>query len=137
MYFEGIFPNDLKITISKRLCKKAGICLFQILNGVVRPLEIRLSLVYLETYPNDLENILLHELVHLKLGHIYHDCTFLREINGLYKQYGLHVKLIGEPLVFSYICNGCGKIYKLNERLKKLDNYVCNICYSRIKELGG
>lgn len=137
LYFDGLFPNDLKISLSRRLYRKAGICLFQVINGTVRPIEIRLSSKYLELYPDDLENVLLHELIHLKLGHINHDNSFVEELQRLNKKYGLHIRVKGKPLFFKYGCKICGKEYLVCEKIKDLSSYVCSVCFSKIEEIGG
>ncbi len=98
-YFDSWLPNTLIVSRSKRLTRKAGVCYFYIYpNGVIKPLEICLSDLYLSVYPEDVVSVLLHEMIHMKLGHIKHNSEFVNEMNRLNSQYNLNIKIVGEYL---------------------------------------
>lgn len=98
-YFESWLPNTLIVSRSKRLTRKAGVCYFYSYpNGVIKPLEICLSDLYMSLYPDDIVGVLLHEMIHMKLGHIKHNWEFIAEMNRLNLLYNLHIKIIGEKM---------------------------------------
>lgn len=98
-YFDGWLPNTLIVSRSKRLTRKAGVCYFyRYPNGVIKPLEICLSDLYIKMYSEDIESVLLHEMIHMKLGHIKHNWEFIAEMNRLNLLYNLHIKIVGKSL---------------------------------------
>ena len=98
-YFESWLPNTLIVSRSKRLSRKAGVCYFyKYPNGVIKPLEIRVSDLYISMYPEDTSSVLLHEMIHMKLGHIKHNIEFVNEMNRLNLLYDLNIKIIGEKM---------------------------------------
>lgn len=100
MYFDSWLPNTMVVSRSTRLSRKAGVCYFYCYpNGVVKPLEICVADKYIKAFPNDVESVLLHEMIHMKLGHIKHNTEFINEMNRLNLLYGLDIKVIG----FEYV----------------------------------
>lgn len=99
-YFDSWLPNTLIVSRSKRMTRKAGVCYFYTYpNGVIKPLEICLSDLYIGKYPNDIVGVLLHEMIHMKLGHIKHNDEFLNEVTRLNLLYNLNIKIIGESMI--------------------------------------
>lgn len=98
-YFDNWLPNTLIISRSNRLKRKAGVCYFyRYPNGVIKPLEICLSDVYINTYSEDTASVLLHEMIHMKIGHIKHNWEFVAEMNRLNLLYNLNIKIFGKNL---------------------------------------
>ena len=98
-YFEGWLPNTLIVSRSKLLKNKAGVCYFyRYPNGVIKPLEICLSDLYISTYSEDISSGLLHEMIHMKIGHIKHNWEFIAEMNRLNLLYNLNIKIVGKEL---------------------------------------
>lgn len=98
-YFSNWLPKTLIVSRSKRMLRKAGVCYFYTYsNGVIKPLEICLSDLYLKRYPEDKDSVLLHEMIHMKLGHINHNLEFLCEMYKLNLLYDLNIKVIGKML---------------------------------------
>ena len=98
-YFEGWLPNNLIVSRSKLLKNKAGVCyFFRYPNGVIKPLEICLSDLYISTYSEDISSVLLHEMIHMKIGHIKHNWEFIAEMNRLNLLYNLNIKIVGKEL---------------------------------------
>lgn len=98
-YFDSWLPNTLIVSRSRRLTRKAGVCYFYTYpNGVVKPLEICLSDLYITLYPKDTIGVLLHEMIHMKLGHIKHNDEFICEMEKLNLLYDLNIKIIGESV---------------------------------------
>ena len=81
------------------MSRKAGVCYFYVYpNGDIKPLEICISDLYLKKYPEDCDCVLLHEMIHMKLGHIKHNLEFLCEMNKLNLLYNLNIDIIGKRL---------------------------------------
>ena len=98
-YFDNWLPNTLIVSRSKRLTRKAGVCYFyHYPNGVVKPLEICISDLYITEYPQDIAAVLLHEMIHMKLGHIKHNWEFILEMEKLNLLYNLNIKIVGKEL---------------------------------------
>lgn len=135
MYFEDSLPKMLVISESNRLIRKAGISYFDSFpDGTMLPIEICLSRSYITHYPNEVNCVLLHEMVHIKLKTVEHGSCFKREIDYLRDEYNLHIPLEGFYNNYCYICLECGKIYSLPKRINTI-LYFCNECFSEIEEL--
>lgn len=137
MYFEDSLPKKLIISESHRLIRKAGISYFNCFpDGLMIPIEICLSGAYITHYPNEVDFVLLHEMVHIKLKTVIHDSSFKSEIENLKKEYNLHIPLEGYYNNYCYKCLECGKVYSLPKRINTV-LYFCNECFSEIEELEG
>lgn len=130
-YFGDCLPKKIKITKSKRMTRKAGACYFWNYMDRVEPIEIRLSEKYLQRYPFELDSVLLHEMIHMKLGNIGHAYDFVSEIERLKKDYGVKVRVKGLNLQYIYECSNCGKRYILEEELNTVF-FICGLCGSKL-----
>lgn len=136
-YFGNLLSKNLIVSTSKRLTRRAGSCYFYIYpNGVIRPMEICISQKYIEKYPLEKTSVLLHEMIHMKLGNVNHGPDFLKELNFLNSNFGLHIKVLGSDLQYFYKCSKCGKIFCLNDKINLL-LYRCNSCYNELYALKG
>ena len=130
--FEDWLPKTLIVSSSKRLRRRAGACYFyEYPNGVIKPLEICLSEKYIRMYPEDIESVLLHEMIHMRLGHIRHNQEFHNYIDYLDRSFGKKVKVIGETMKYFYQCACCSKVYILDEEISPF-LYRCNECYGAL-----
>ena len=133
--FDDWLPKTLIVSSSKRLKRRAGACYFyEYPNGVIKPLEICLSEIYIKKYPDEIESILLHEMIHMKLGHIRHNQEFHNYIDYLYVTFGKEVKVIGKSMKYFYQCDNCSKLYILDEDISPL-LYRCKECYGTLRDL--
>lgn len=99
-YFNGVLPRDIIISKSSRMKRKAGVCYFNFFsNGEIKPFEICLSEWYLKIYPYDLEGVLLHEMIHMKLKSNLHNIDFLDEVKRFDSIFGIEVPIIGKAIV--------------------------------------
>ena len=122
-YFDNWLPKTLIVSRSSRLTRRAGACYFYIYpNGTVKPLEICLSDKYLKRFPNEVENVLLHEMIHMKLGHIRHNQDFHNQMEFLNKTFNLGIKVIGYDMHYFYQCNHCGRVYRFEDRI---NTFLC------------
>ncbi|HCX04033.1 MAG: SprT-like domain-containing protein [Tissierellales bacterium] len=134
-YFNNTLPKSSEMTIewSGRLTASAGICYRKPKNSI-----IRLSTHYHEDFPEDIENTLLHEMIHLKVKG--HGPEFKKEINRI-------ISLGGKVNRFSkrratekrinwiYKCKICSKEYERNRKISKLSRYRCGICKGKLEEI--
>lgn len=99
-YFAGLLPKGVIISKSSKLKSKAGICYFNFYsNGLIKPFEICLSEWYLKVYPYDLEGVLLHEMIHMKLKNNLHNLDFLKEVKRFDETFGIKVPIVGKIIV--------------------------------------
>ena len=134
-YFDNFLSKNLIVSKSKRLTRRAGSCYFYVYpNGVVRPLEICVSEKYIEKYPFEIESVLLHEMIHIKLGNTNHGPDFLKELEYLNSTFNLAIKVMGLDMQYFYRCKNCGKVFCLMEKINPLF-YLCNDCNSEIEEI--
>ncbi len=90
---------------------------------------IKISRRYHELFPDEIEDTLKHEMIHIK--HFYHDRTFKAEA----KRIGASLKAKTHPLLqrpsnFLYVCPGCGLEYP---RQKRMHKYSCGDCSANKK----
>lgn len=96
-YFGGVLPDNIVISMSSKLKKKAGISYFKLFQtGDIVPFEISLSERYLKLYPFDIFGVLLHEMIHIKLKNSLHNDLFLKEIERMKSEYGVDVPIVGK-----------------------------------------
>ena len=130
-------PKSDKVTLewSKRMTKSAGMCYY---NRKV----IRLSTHYHERFPEDIDNTLLHEMIHLLApGHGDSFRNWLQIVSnrgGEVSRYSRERAVAVEDSKWRYTCirDGCdfemGRSRRLKERLRLLGR--CPKCRSRILE---
>jgi len=114
-YFEGQLPQT-KITYSTRM----------LIAGTFTPSkkEIRIGQKYHEIFPDDIEDTLKHEMIHII--HLNHDAAFKR----LAAKIGASVKAKSHPSLrgkykYLYYCPACGTEYARRKRLRMA---YCGIC---------
>jgi predicted SprT family Zn-dependent metalloprotease len=91
--------------------------------------EIKISRRYHEIFPDEIEDTLKHEMIHIK--HFYHDAEFKAEA----KRIGASLKAKTHPLLqrhpkFLYVCPGCRTKYP---RQKKMSKHSCGDCSANKK----
>ncbi len=108
-FFEGRLPR-VRIEYSTRMQRSAG---------SYHPADrvIRIGRRYHELFPDEIEDTLKHEMIHLR--HLRHNAAFKREAQRL----GTSVKaqshpLLGRPPKYTYACPGCGREYPRQKRLR-------------------
>ena len=88
---------------------------------------IKISSRYHEIFPDEIEDTLKHEMIHIK--HFYHDSAFKAEA----KRIGASLKAKSHPLLlrpskFLYVCPGCGTKYP---RQKRMSKHSCGDCSAK------
>src|SRR3990172_4259119 len=91
--------------------------------------EIKISSRYHEIFPDEIEDTLKHEMIHIK--HFYHDAAFKAEA----KRIGASLKAKTHPLLqrppkFLYVCPGCRTKYP---RQKRMSKHSCGDCSAKKK----
>ena len=89
--------------------------------------EIKISRRYHEIFPNEIEDTLKHEMIHIK--HFYHDAVFKAEARRI----GASLKAKTHPLLqrapkFLYVCPGCKTEYP---RQKRMSKHSCGACSAK------
>ena len=98
-YFNNELTTELIISESSRLKRSAALCYFEVLKGnILKPFEISLSRLYLNNFPDDLSDILLHEMIHIKTKNTEHKNLFLKEVERLKETFGVVVPLVAKSL---------------------------------------
>lgn len=108
-FFEGRLPRA-RIEYSTRMQRAAGS--YHPASGV-----IRIGRRYHELFPDEIEDTLKHEMIHLL--HLRHNSAFKREARrlGTSVQARSHPSL-GRPPKYIYVCPGCGREYPRQKRLR-------------------
>ncbi|MCB2202022.1 SprT-like domain-containing protein [bacterium] len=116
MYFAGKLPR-VRIEYSNRMTAA----------GSYTPEKklIKIGRKYHEIFPNDVDDTLKHEMIHII--HFYHDAAFKREA----KRIGCMLKARAHPSLkrppkYLYRCPGCGKEYPRQKRLRMASCGYCS-----------
>jgi predicted SprT family Zn-dependent metalloprotease len=119
-YFQGTLP-EAKISYSKRM----------MIAGSYTPVkrEIKIGIKYHRLFPNEIEDTLKHEMIHIL--HPNHNREFRLEA----KRIGASMKAkshpqLRKPPVYIYVCPRCGKEYPRQKRLRMAS---CGACSARGK----
>ena len=114
-YFGGILP-EVKIAYSGRMLIAGSYS--------VNEKVIRIGRKYHEKFPEDIEDTLKHEMIHII------DLSHGRKFKAIARRIGASLRAKAHPELrlpakYSYICPVCGKIY---QRRKKLRMASCGTC---------
>lgn len=135
MYFDSWLPNTMVVSRSSKLTRRAGACYFYIYpNGTIKPLEICLSDKYLKRFPTEIEPVLLHEMIHMKLGHTRHNQDFHSQMDYLNELFGLNIKVIGYDMHYFYRCLSCGRVYRYEDKVDII-SHKCEDCFGMLESL--
>ena len=132
-YNEMIFDGKLSATIewSNLLKSSAGNC---------RPRRklIRISTHYAENHPEDVDNVIIHEMVHLLPGHLNHGPRFKSTIAKINREHGTQVTRFSKGRAtagkFVYHCKGCEAEVHRERRTLNIKRVVCGKCRSKFAE---
>lgn len=134
--FGNILPKEIHINFSDKMTYRAGALYFyKYLNGDIEVLRIVISKKYIEHFPSELDNVLLHEMIHIELKNIEHNKDFQKEMNRINQDFGYDIKVKGYNMKFYYKCKNCGKIFEMNEKLEDLELFCCNSCFENLEYL--
>ncbi|MBD3402479.1 hypothetical protein GF420_06265 [candidate division GN15 bacterium] len=116
MYFEGKLPR-VRIEYSNRMTS-AG-------SYTPEAKLIKLGRKYHELFPQDIDDTLKHEMIHII--HFYHDAAFKREARRI----GCMLKARSHPSLrrppkYLYRCPGCGREYPRQKRLRMASCGYCS-----------
>ncbi len=133
-YFDNKYLDwDIKIEWSKRLTSSAGNCTSY---RNKKKALIKLSVWYYLQYPEDIERVLLHEMIHIETDG--HGKLFKKEIERI-RALGGEVNIYSKGRArkdnykWEYTCNNCNKKYV---KMKKFDifKFVCSKCGGQLTE---
>ena len=152
-YNERYFNNELpeleagKVDIewSSRMTASAGMMVLrQSYCGKVADRKIKISTHYAERYPEDVDNVIIHEMIHILHPHDNHNEPFQQkadEINRKAEQLGEAIKITvhasdsAKAPKWSYICDSCGRDHTRQRRAKNGGTgYRCGKCKGKLTE---
>lgn len=94
LYFNSDLQKKIDIEISDKLSSKVGLCYFYMVdNKIISVHKIVISKWLIDNFPDEVDNVLLHEMVHMKVGHTKHNKEFKYQMNILNSLYGRNIKL--------------------------------------------
>jgi SprT-like protein len=116
-FFGGRLPS-VRIEYSSRMQRSAG---------SYHPTDkiIRIGRRYHELFPEEVEDTLKHEMIHIL--HLRHNAAFKREAERI----GTSVRAqshpsLGRPPKYIYVCPGCGREYPRQKRLRMASCGQCS-----------
>jgi predicted SprT family Zn-dependent metalloprotease len=125
-YFENILPREITIEWSKRMTSAAGSCNY-------RKKIIKISVWYHLKYPEEIDNTLLHEMIHLIVpGHGPKFKAYLIKLQEQGANVSRHSKEKAKDPRWLYVCPKCQTSFKSYNRYLNL--YICRHCKSNFKE---
>lgn len=136
--FEGALPT-IPLEWSTRMTKCSGTFGYvrNRLTGAMSKPKIRLSVPVLGPHPEEVENVLAHEMIHfweaLKYNHSSHGAIFQSKMHRLNRQLGLKITLQHELEVsYNHVWScGCGKATIKRQRYDERTNIKAGRCYCR------
>lgn len=125
-YFEKALPREITIQWSKRMTSVAGSCNY-------RKKIIKLSTWYHLKYPEEIDNTLLHEMIHLIVpGHGPKFKAYLKHLQTQGANVSRYSKEKAKDPRWLYVCIKCQASFKSYNRC--LNRYICKHCKSKFKE---
>lgn len=130
-YNEKYFNNRVQpvfLAWNNRTTKTLGTCRY--IND--EPYKIEVSSKYVKQYPEELKNILVHEMIHVLYPKDSHGELFRKEMNRLNKEFPeLDIRVFANNLKvywkYKYNCSICGQN---GTTARKLPSHaVCGNCY--------
>lgn len=152
MYNKQIFNNELPVLVpvewSKRMTRGAGLCKTRQVTSK-HPVKgfiigeythtVVMGVKYHENNPTEVEDTLVHEMIHVKLPEEIHGAQFHREMNRINREWGMSLTVYAEgeveptPVKYVYTCEKCNKNYNRRRRLDVTTHY-CGVsgCKGRL-----
>ena len=94
IYFNNKLQKKIDIEISDKLKSKVGLCYFYMVGDrIISVQKIVISKWLIENYPEEVDNVLLHEMVHIIVGLTKHNKEIQTQMNLLNSLYGRDIKL--------------------------------------------
>ena len=135
--FNNKLPSteDIIIEYSNRMSRNVGICNYDTVNGEVKGVRIAIGKKYHYAYPEEIEETLLHEMVHVELPYEGHSNKFIQRCKELSEITGVDIRRYSRcKLVprWKQTCKDCGEEYTSYNRANK--NYLCSHCRGELIE---
>lgn len=142
LYFNNKLPRGMRILVNNRYKVVGGCFSYSVKEPYTN--TISMSSAYMEKYPDDVDNTLLHEMIHaymFELGHIreVHGRLFKREMYRI-NRYGYNIEIhtkgafTATKYTYAIQCKRCGVIDKKARKMKyPLHEYYCKHCSGRFE----
>ncbi len=127
-YFNNELPADAKVEWSEKMTRNAGAC-------IPRKKVIRISWHYAKSFPKDVENILVHEMIHLKFPN--HGAQFHKEVDRI-NSCGEDINVARFSLgrakdpKYRYVCTECGAQFPRDKKVNT-ERYKCGRCMGSLE----
>lgn len=141
LYFDNELPRNVLLLWSNRMTSNAGLCRY-VRNSKkgeqeIKDVKIVLSTHYHKRYPAELNQTIIHEMIHVKHPFNKHGYKFKAEMYRLNREYNLGIRMhsSGVALVnYYYECVDCGKVYERTKRLDSNKIFKCHVCGGSLEE---
>ena len=137
-------PNEIEVHLNGRITNKAGICKKRINGDRVR-YEIEISKKYAEEYPEDVLNVITHEIIHtIESPDCWnHGDNFQLVMNSLNETHSeLCLSIISRNIIkkdaYKIVCAECGKEYFYYKKCKVVTEtfrYRCGECSGELQKI--
>lgn len=131
--FNNELPYLLPVFYNSRLTRAAGHCKCQRRYGKVKPVEICISPYYIEKHPDELKDVLCHEMIHAKNPDAHHNYWFVHIANEMNKQFGLNISVHSAEAScarYVYQCPICKDTWERSKRIS--EGSLCPRCRTRL-----
>lgn len=128
--------------------KTAGICRFKrTADSKTIPVQIEISSKYMEIFPEMLNSVLLHEMIHAVLPwEEKHGVKFkkrMAQINHTLEEEGKPLiavripeeKAFPKDYKYTYVCTRCGQLYRRVQKPIDLRRNVCGRCRGKLQKV--
>lgn len=132
--FNNELPYLLPVYYNGRLTRVAGHCKGKRINGRVFPTEICLSPYYIEKHPDELKDVLCHEMIHAKNPDAHHNYWFVHLANEMNNKFGLNISVHASEAAYAryvYECRSCKRTWERSKRMQK--GSMCPYCMETLK----
>lgn len=124
--FNNKLPKDVCVYWTKRMTSCAGICSYKRnrFTGEYVEFSIGLSTPYHEKFPNEIEDTLVHEMIHILYPNQSHGYAFKSEMGRINREFGMSISIhakeraVEKKYNYLYACDCCGYEYKRLRRHK-------------------
>lgn len=139
-YFSGNLPVKVCVRWSNKMTRGAGVARrvqYKTKGVVTREVhEIALSVPYHQKFPSELDDTLIHEMIHILYPDDSHGAKFKRAMHYFNREHGRNITIFcQERAVINYIygCANCNNRFERSNRLKSpLSRYHCPRCRGAI-----
>lgn len=129
--FDGHLKKDMPIFWSSRMTSVAGCYMhsWKMEMGLkhIYNQRIKISTHYAEKFPDDVLNVIVHEMIHAYMPNEHHGAPFKEKAKELSERFGLNIRIYSHgagKINYIYGCSSCHKTFDRAKRIN-LNRYHC------------